>query len=200
MKSLIAITSSLLTALTFAQPPAAPTTPDMAYYPAKVGSKWTYTVEANNEKMSAVLQLAKQETIDGQLLYLLNSTLQGQAVGNEHLSLTEKGLFRHRFNGQEIKPPVCLLKFPVKDGESWTQDAAVGEIQLKITCKASIEDVTVPAGKFEKAVKVTMETAVSGQNISNIYWYAKNAGIVKQEMNLAGTPVKLELEKLDLAK
>ena len=180
------------------------TTPD--YYPLKVGTKWHYDFSANGNKMTVINAIAKVEDIDGQSLSRLETTIDNQVKATEHLTVTDKGVFRHRIKGIAITPPVCLLKFPVKDGETWNADVKIGEQQITLKAKAGKEEeVTVPAGKY-KAVTSELEVTAGGDNVKTRYWFAKDVGVVKQTIEINSTKeinstnIELELSKFEKAK
>jgi len=155
-----------------------------SYYPLKVGNKWTYQIESDTiAKGTAKLtnQIAKIEKIDEVPLSRLETTAKGKIVASEHLSINDKGIFRNRYNGIEVTPPICMLKFPVKKGSSWKTESNVGDEKLKVSCKSDEEEIEVPAGKF-KTIKVIMDAEVTGAGIivSTTYWFAQGVGVVKQ--------------------
>ena len=131
--------------------------------------------------------LARQETLS-----------QGH-VNTEHLSSGGKGIFRHRINGIEAVPPMCVLRYPVKAGDSWMTDAKLGEQTAKLTSRVGAEEVTVPAGKY-KAVTVQVEGEADGAKIRATYWFVANIGLVKQVGDIGGTQVTLEMEKFEAGK
>src|SRR5215211_8271492 len=75
---------------------------------------------------------------------------------SEHLSSTAKGLFRHRYNGSEISPPVRLLSFPIRIGETWESEHTCGGQKFKVHGRVGCEEVEVPAGKF-KAITLHLQ-------------------------------------------
>jgi hypothetical protein len=170
------------------------------YYPLGEGTKWHYRVEVGGKTVQVTNQVAKVETIDGQPLARLETVVgEGQVTASEHLRTTPQGVFRHRYNGIAVSPPLCLLKYPVKDGESWATDIKIGGMQLKVRCRVGgAEEVEVPAGKY-KAVTSDVETAVMGVKITTKYWFAPGVGVVKQTANLGGQDVSLKLEKFEPA-
>ena len=116
------------------------------------------------------------------------------------MTATDKGVFRHRGNGVELSPPVCLLKYPFKKGDTWESETTLGNQQMKVKAKAvDFEEVTVPAGKY-KAVKADGEFAVAGFTANFSYWFAPDVGIVKQTQESNGMKVSFELEKYEPAK
>jgi hypothetical protein len=174
------------------------TNPD--YYPLKVGTKWHYDINANGKKMSSVNEIAKTETIDGKSLSRLETTVMEKVAATEHLTVTDKGVFRNRINGMEITPPVCLLKFPVKDGETWDSEVKIGAEQLTVKAKAGKEEeITVPAGTY-KAVTSELEVTAGGITVKTRYWFAKDVGVVKQTMDNNGATIEMELSKFEKGK
>jgi hypothetical protein len=174
-------------------------TPD--YYPLQAGSKWHYQVQVDGEKKGQVTsQIAKIEKIDGQSLARLETTVQGSVTASEHLSNTAKGLYRHRYNGMEVTPPICLLKYPVKKGESWEADAKIGDETIKGTCRVSEAEIEVPAGKY-KTVVVQFDAQAGQVKIKTTYWFAAGTGMVKQTATINdGQTITLSLEKYEPGK
>ena len=173
-------------------------TPD--YYPLKPGTRWVYQVEANGKKVQLTNQISKLETIDGKSLALVESSVNGSITATEHLTTTDKGIFRNRTNGVEISPPVCLLKYPFKKGDTWESETVLGNQQLKVKGKSvDIVEITVPAGKY-KTVQSDAEMTVGGMRITTTYWFAVDVGVVKQTTDLNGTKISVELEKFEPAK
>ena len=166
------------------------------YLPLKEGLKWHYQLEANGQKLQIVTQIAKIEAINGQSLARFETVVNGNVAASEHYSVTTKGIFRHRFNGVEISPPVCVLKFPVKNGDSWESENEVGEQTAKMACRVVTEEVEVPAGKF-KTVSVQVVGDAAGMKITTTYWFAAGIGIVKQIAEIAGQKIEMKLEKIE---
>lgn len=177
---------------------------EKSYYPLNAGNKWTYQIESDNiPKGSAKLvnQIAKIEKIDNVSLARLETTAKDRIAATEHLSVNEKGIFRHRYNGVEITPPICLLKFPIKKNDSWKTESVTGKEKVKMACKSDEEEIEVPAGKF-KTVKVVLDAEVvdAGIIVSTTYWFASRTGIVKQHVNINGMQFSILLEKFEEGK
>jgi hypothetical protein len=169
------------------------------YYPLQAGNEWKYRVEVGGNSAQAVSRIAKVETIDGTSLARLEAKVNDNIVATEHLRATDKGVFRYRNNGQEINPPICLLKYPAKSGDKWEGDITVGKEKGKYFCETKEEQVDVPAGKF-KTMKVTVTLESKGQKVTTAYWFAKDVGFVKQTVEAGDLNINMELEKFDLAK
>lgn len=175
-----------------------------SYYPLKAGNKWTYQIESDAvAKGSAKLtyQIAKIEKIDGVSLARLETIARGTVAATEHLNVTEKGIFRNRYNGTEVSPPICILKFPIKKGSTWKTESKVGDEKLSVSCKSDEDEIEVPAGKF-KTVKVVLDAEVvdAGIIVSTTYWFASRTGIVKQHVNINGMQFSILLEKFEEGK
>ncbi|HZZ80766.1 MAG TPA: hypothetical protein VFE62_19850 [Gemmataceae bacterium] len=170
------------------------------YYPLQAGNEWHYQVTANNQAAKVTTRIAKVETIDGTPMARLETS---SGPINEHLIQNDKGVFRTRFNGAEISPPFQVIPYPVKLGAKWKGNFTVlgekgkhdyvGEIGPKE------EMVTVPAGKFQ-AIRVRLTLEENGQQSDSTFWFAKNIGIVKQEVSAPGAMFTLELEKFESKK
>jgi hypothetical protein len=171
------------------------------YYPLKAGAKWTYQVDSGTgQKTQVTNQLAKIETIDGKELARMETMVGGNVAATEHLSSSSKGVFRHRYNGVEVTPALCIMKYPFKEGESWEAEPMIGPQKLKMTIRSGkAEELTVPAGKY-KTVSVSVETYVNGVRINATSWYAPDIGVVKQDTDVGEKKIKLELVKFEPGK
>jgi hypothetical protein len=169
------------------------------YYPLQEGNRWDFRSTVNGQAGNMTFRIAKVEEIDGVKLARLEGVVQGQVVATEHLRTTAEGVFRHKTNGVDVMPPLQVLRFPIKDGETWKGNSTVGTEKLSTTCAVGKDEVTVPAGKFKTVtVKVTFEAAaIKG---STTYWFAEGTGMVKQAIDFPGTTIVLELEKVELKK
>ena len=171
------------------------------YYPLKPGTKWTYHVDAGNgKKVEVSNQITKDETIDGNSMALLETIVNGSVVSTEHLSSTAEGVFRCRYNGIEVEPPLCIFKYPMKEEATWEAEAKIGPQQLKVkSTSGKLVEVTTPAGKY-KAAPVVTETEINGTKIKTKLWFAAEVGIVKQDTAIGENNVNLELIKFDAEK
>ena len=60
--------------------------------------------------------------------------------------------------------------------------------------------MTVPAGTYDKAVPVKMDIQVAGQGISATVWYADGVGAIKQNIDVGGMAITMELKKFTAGK
>jgi len=166
------------------------------YYPLQVGATWQFDMKVQGNSIKMTNRVAKLENIDGVPLYRVETAIHGQTSATEHLSQTEQGLFRNRFNGIELTPPLPLLKNPVELGESWKTKVEMGDQTVEISCAVADaeEKISVPAGEYH-AVKLTVETKVDGAQILSDYWFAADIGIVKQYLDIGGQIIEIELRE-----
>ena len=169
------------------------------YYPLMAGTKWHYRVQGQSERLTN--HVAKIELIDGQQVARVETTFQGRVIPSEHLATTPQGIFRYRTHGVELSPPLCLLRYPVKKGDSWESKTTVGgQQEVRVTCRVGAEKVTVPAGAYD-TVTVDVAMTVGGTTVgTSKYWLAAGVGMVKQSNKAGGTTSDFELEKFEPAK
>jgi hypothetical protein len=159
---------------------------EASYFPLKVGTKWHYRWKnSDGEAEKRIHQIIKTEQIDGRPLARLEARARegprSNQITTEHLSTTAKGVFRHRFNGIDVSPPLCLLRFPIKTGETWESPMKVGDEQGTMVCRVDSDEIEVPAGKH-KTVWSELEffDRAGTLQFRTKYWFAPSIGIVKQ--------------------
>jgi hypothetical protein len=175
------------------------------YYPLKVGTKWNYELDAGQPQKGMITSvIAAEENTDGKPVARLEVYINGQkAQTTEHLMSNKDGVFRVKINNQDLDPPLCILKYPLKAGQKWDTKTTAMRQQLNVTCKQGAEeDVQVPAGKY-KAVPCTIETSQQTpqgeMKIVNTYWFVDDVGVVKQKMDIGGKVILMELTKYEPA-
>ena len=169
------------------------------YYPVEVGNTWHYKVNANGKDANVTTRISKLEKFGDVELALLDSP---NVALTEHLTQTEKGVFRHRFNNAEVSPPFKLMPYPPKVGTKWTGEFTVEKEKGKHTYHGEIlkeEMVEVPAGKY-KAVLVQIKLREGERDIETNYWFVQDIGFVKQTFIIGGATILLELEKFERKK
>ncbi|MBL8829944.1 MAG: hypothetical protein JNM18_23395 [Planctomycetaceae bacterium] len=166
------------------------------YYPLKLGTKWNYELKVGDRKVLITNQVAKIETIDEQKMARVETVMNNNIAATEHLTSTTTGVFRTKFNGSDVNPPICLLKLPVKVGDEWKDTNKIGNDELKTTCKVeAAETIEVPAGKFD-TLRVNVSAQVGDQSVETIYWFAEGTGVVKQSFNAGDMKLYIELESI----
>lgn len=182
-------------------PKKEPATPD--YYPMQVGNQWTYKIEAGGNSAIAVATISKYETINKTELARLDVTVNGKPVTTEHLQQNAKGIFRHRNGANEISPPLCLLKYPVKSGAKWDGEITVGKETGKYSCEATEETIDLGADKVKTikvAIKLDSEENGAKKTVTTTYWFRENFGFVKQTVEAGNLSIAMDLQKFEPAK
>lgn len=184
------------------QAPAAAKTKAANYYPLKPGTKWHYLLErSTGEKIRLTSQISEIKNINGKELALLEVFADGQKIAaSEHLQGTAEGVFRVRMNNVELTPPICLIKYPVKPGQTWGADMTVSKRRMNLQgTEGKPEDVGVPAGKY-RAVPCTIVVSDATDKSTTVFWFAEDVGIVKQRSEDESEWVTMELIKYEPAK
>ncbi|HKB06416.1 MAG TPA: hypothetical protein VKD90_29750 [Gemmataceae bacterium] len=184
--------------------PAAAEDPPAAesLFPLAIGNAWTYKVSGQDDRF--VVKVAAEEAVGAQTCFKLEAWLKDKVVATEHLAFTKAGLCRFRAEHEDISPPVCILRVPVRN-RPWTEKYTLGSREASYTFQALTEDVPVPAGKFKATVVRAWvgESRPPGGDIRFLratVWYAPGVGPVKQVVAEDGKgrfPVALDLEKFE---
>jgi hypothetical protein len=175
-------------------------TPD--YYPLKVGTKWHYQLDAGTgQKVQLVSEIAGVESVRGESLSRLEVSANGRKLpSTEHLQSKKDGVFRFRVSGTDIDPPVCLIKYPLKAGQTSSIETSASGEKMKVDySEGQPEEVQVPAGKYQ-TIPCTITTVQGGAKTKNVYWFAADVGVVKQRMEIGPQTITLELTKYEAAK
>jgi hypothetical protein len=189
---------------TVAQPPAdgKAKAKSADYYPLKVGTRWHYQLDAGNgQKIDLISEIGGVDKIDGKDLARLEVSANGQKLpATEHLQRTADGVFRVRMNNVELVPPICLIKYPVKTGQTWSAETKAGERQVRVaSSEGTAEDITVPAGKY-RALPCTIVVTDGNARSTTVFWFAEDVGIVKQKSEFGPQTVTTELLKYEAAR
>ncbi|MFO0930347.1 MAG: hypothetical protein U0736_25520 [Gemmataceae bacterium] len=169
---------------------AGPPTP---YFPLAVGTTWSY--RAGDSRFQ--LKVAGIEKVGDTSCARIELIVNGKAVSHEHVAATKTGLFRYSFEGKEARPAIEFLKLPPKAGDTWKVDSKVDGQPLKGTFKAGEEETKVPAGAY-KAITVTgTDLEANGVKVTLKYFFAEKVGMVRQQVDVAGQKVNIELEKFE---
>lgn len=169
---------------------------DSNYFPLQDGTTWKYQFGEN----TVVYKVAKREKKGGVSCARVDMILDGKVQSYEHLGMTKEGLCRFTFEGKELNPPVCILKLPAKNGQTWKVSSKGGSDVLTGTFKEGEAEVKVPAGTY-KAVSVTSQDLETGGVKPDItYYFAEKVGMVKQVIKLKDQKIVLELVTFEAGK
>jgi hypothetical protein len=164
--------------------------PPSPYYPLQVGNTWHY--QAGSQKM--VVKVAAHEKVGEVLCARVEATQEG-SKSVEFISMQTDGLFRYKTKDKEIKPPLCFFKLPPQKGADWAVDSEIDGAKIKGKFTTDEEEVMVPAGKYKTFKVTSKDFTIGSRALSLTYWFAKDVGVVKYRLEVAGVEVVLELEK-----
>lgn len=187
------------------------------YLPLQEGQEWHYkkkviedgkplTGEAGTvvvrvtgrDEVTVTEEKGKKQTA---LAYTLESSGGDKKAGGKKLTeqvvVLANGIYRRSAAGKSITPQLAILKLT----KSWQVESMTNDTPITGTFELGQEDVTVPAGKFDKATTSTADKLKIGDQTMFIkYWFAVDVGIVKQEMRVGNYQVTLELQGIRKAK
>jgi hypothetical protein len=155
------------------------------YYPLKEGAAWVYR---HNGGPPYTQRVAGQEKIGDQLCALIETVHDdGEVTFREHIGVTPDGVFRYTAKGKEINPPLCLLKLPVKKGETWEIKYRHGENVVKGTGSTGkeIASYKTAAGTFR--VQSSTLDCVGSEDEAHVVvttYFALDVGVVYQTIDL----------------
>jgi hypothetical protein len=164
------------------------------YFPLKSGWQWTYRT---NDDQRVVLRLAGVEKVDDALCAILETRRPDGLAITEHVAVKADGIYRYKAMRLALEPPVCILKLPAK--KTWKVEAKIGGDTLSGSCTLDETEVVVPKGKFQ-ALRVTAGLERGKQKFTIITYFAPGFGMVKQEQDLAGKKITLELVDYEMGK
>ena len=102
-------------------------------------------------------------------------------------------------NAVDLSPPICLIKYPLKSGQTWGGEMKVRGQSVKVECsEGEAEDIQVPAGKY-RAIPCTVVVSDGNAKSTTVFWFADDVGIVKQRSDLGPQTVTTELTKFEPA-
>jgi hypothetical protein len=172
------------------------------YYPLKAGTKWHYQLDTTDgQKIQLTSQIGGIDNVDGKDLARLEIFANGQKLPQtEHLESRDDGVYRVRMNNVDVTPPICLIKYPLKPGQTWGAETTTGGQKMKVDCsEGKAEEVQVPAGKYQ-AIPCTFVATAGPAKFTSVFWFAEDVGIVKQKSEIGAQTVTMELTKYEAAK
>jgi len=166
------------------------------YFPLEVGSVWHYKCGENRFQ----LRLTRFEKVGTTNCARVELFVNNKSEAAEHIAVTKEGVLRFSFDGKKADPPILFLKLPVKEKETWKVESKVDGQPLKGSFKSGVEDVKVPAYSGKAATVTGADLEANGVKLGLKYYFAENVGMVKQEIDIAGQKIIIELEKYEPAK
>jgi hypothetical protein len=174
------------------------------YYPLQVGNTWSYRIGDNRY----TLKVAKFEKI-GDINCARVEMLLGEenkVASVEHIGVTAEGVVRAAFDEKVAAPPVMFLKLPPSKDATWKVDSVIGKTdkspgeKVVGTFTMGEEKITVGGVNYDVVTSSARDFEANGMKLSFTYYFAKDIGMVKQVIDIAGQKVTIELEKFEAGK
>lgn len=174
-----------------AQPKDAPTDP---YFPLKPKSKWVYKVGDNEVTVTVV----KAEKVGGEEQYQVDTVVGKEPKTSEWYVVRADGVYRTKVKDDKLDPYIKVLPNPAKKDATWDVNSKLGAQTIKGTMKVvnDKEKVKVQGTDYETVFVEGKDVDVAGAKTTIHIWFAKDRGIVKEELLLQGRE-KLQLELKD---
>ena len=182
-----------LSCVVLAQQPISVGTSD--YFPAAIGTAWEYDADGT----ITTVRITKHERVGGHACARLETSIDGDVILVEHVSVDENGVYRVAMNGSVVDPALPILKLPVTPGESWTGNSQTGGSSLQGDFKVSLANVAVPAGQFASVAICNSTINAGGTEVITICGYARGVGLIKAVTQLRGQKYTLELKQFTAA-
>ena len=171
-------------------------------FPLAKGTKWEYVVTVNGEAKDVIQEVTKiaPAAKKGERDIVTVESKVAEQTFTEEVSADETAVYRHAMMSMTLETPLPIVKYPYKAGATWKAAIKIGTDEAAAAFDAGKpEEVKVAAGKYT-AYPIVMEMEVMGKKVISKNWYADGVGIVKQEVDFAGTKVLMELKKFTKGK
>lgn len=187
------------------------------YFPLDINSKWTYEIsKIQGEKSTAgdlVVSLVSGDKLDGKDVYLFKSFLNGDAFDTLYYVLDEGGIYVYKVishDGSSVvfsPPNRSPFLDIVQAGQKYTTSTPAeiyspvtastidGRLELEWTIEG-VEDVVVPAGRFEDCLKISSSSVFNTETSITITtqtrWFALGVGKVKEDYVVTSQGLNIE--------
>lgn len=171
--------------------------PSTPYFPLAKGTTWQYKLRDGSKFTMKVVDHDKVGSVPCAKIELITEGGKKEP-DTELISVKADGVFRYSFRNAVADKPVQILKLPPKAGETWKIDSKALGDSLQGTYKVGKEeDITVPAGTYKAFPVVTDDLDVAGIKVAETRYYAKDVGMIKQEIKIGGQTTIAELVKFE---
>lgn len=187
---------------------------EQSFFPLSDGYRWRYDVTQITrdglEKQQYILTNLGESQINNMPVFLRRS-LDGTTL---YYSISNEGIvYLGNTNDRSVKPEFkedkqIVIRNPISVNTEWKQSTTtkllkktgppqktefkiIAEVPVEVKIESMDEVVSVPAGRFERCMKVTMSgstfkdagnyVGLTLVNVEQTNWYAKGIGLVKME-------------------
>lgn len=163
-----------------------------SYYPLRVGNIWEYTAGP----MTISAKVEGYEKVGESYCAKVVTYNNGQQVNYECLTVREDGVYRCAFQGNAVTPALKVIALPAKNGDTWKIDSEVLGQKITGTNKLTdVKDLKVGENTYQAISVSTDDMKVSGVDMGQTMYFAKDVGLVKQELLMGGQKIEIQLTK-----
>jgi hypothetical protein len=205
---------ALLAPAAWAQDPSKLTiTESTPYFPLTAGNTWTYKVTGGKEGGPVEVKVAgfeKVKTREGdkdieEVCARLETRRDKDLVATELYTVRKDGVFRVAYANMKLNPPVCVIKIPIKKGDGWDFKSKVGEGDKAPEVEGRFElgehkGLKIGEKTYDTITVTSKTLKIDNQELTTTYYFAEKIGMIKQEVEISGKKVTLELDKFDEGK
>lgn len=171
-------------------------------YPVAAGSNWTYALrqrqaDGSEQVRPMTIRVASAQTrADGVVEAVLERSYQNWAPPATRVLRHPDKVVLSRLSDPEDGPSITVLRTPFEAGASWP-GRPLGGGHTETIRAIGLEEVTVPAGRFQ-AHRVDHDIRyATGDTDTLNYWYAPGVGVVKMiertTLYQEGKPLRLQV-------
>ncbi|MFH0888435.1 MAG: cytochrome c oxidase assembly factor Coa1 family protein [Planctomycetota bacterium] len=169
------------------------------YLPLKIGNKWVYKVTSHGgigrkeeEASEIIYTVTSTQKYNGEECFVIEGQRKEANPQPIFYKATLDGIISYHGirggNAIDFDSPFVDIKNPLKIGEAWTGKGNLGNLEFNFsTIFTKQEEIITPAGKFQ-CIKIERVCRFGNTESKDIYWYAKNVGLVKMISCSYGTP------------
>lgn len=164
----------------------------LPYYPISKGMFWEY--RGNNTLRTVhVLKIIR---LKGAPCAVVQTKEKGKGTTVEYVHTNSAGVFVVATGKNYLSSPIPLLKLPLKTDNHWEFKIRPKNRKEVLQARYLVEPeetVKVPMGEYT-AIPVRGEVYNKGQRVQTLYyWFAKDVGIIKQQLETQDSSVVYEL-------
>lgn len=154
------------------------------YFPLKVGTRWTYDTPDG----TMTWEIKGREKVGEVECWILEQVL-GERRKRQWILANKDGVWKYREDDKTLEKPEQMLKYPLKAGVTWSAGKGSYEVVGEL-------EVEVKAGKY-KCLRVMYR--ISDRKIAD-YYYARDIGLVKSDMEVDDLKLGFQLVKFERGK
>lgn len=175
------------------------------YFPLSIGNSWRYRVTEDGRETVYEYKIDRQLNRGGQVCFEMRAEREGPNPRPMLFAIQEDGIISlagiYNCEAFDFDSPFMHLPSPLTPGAKWQWKGKGIAFEIVTSFNSyfmGLENCIVPVGKFEDCIKIKRLMKSIGPRDTNIYWFAKDVGLVKMVVRGIG-PQTYELISYNLA-